>query len=706
MSTLIPVSCSKDCSGGCPLLAHVEGGVLQKVTPNAAAAPGTLLGQSGCVNGFQMARTVYHPERITRPLIRTGERGSGEFRQAGWDEALDMVADRLAAAREHHGAQSVLNLVGTGSVSGALHNTYLLPLRFFGLYGGCTQVHGSYSAGASGFAVPYVLGRQRRSGIDPATLDHSALILLWGANVMDTHMGSEMGPRLRHASRKGTPVIVIDPRRTRTVEILGAEWINCRPGTDVALMQAVLYVLLAEERVDWNFARSVSVGFDRLAGHVLGQEDGIPRDPAWAQALCGTPADAIVRLARQYGEAKPVALLPGLSIQRTRGGEDAFRMAIALQVATANLGRLGGSSGDLNNRLPGPAMGGLPLPAPPAAQPQASVPILRWPDAVLEGRTGGYPSDIRVIYATGANYLNQGSDVHKNVRAFRSVDFAVCHDYFLTPTARHCDVVLPVTTYLERNDIVHPDAGNYLLFSNQAISPVGESRNDYDIFCALAERLGFGEDFSEGKDEDAWLRSFVANSDVPDYEAFKRSGIYLGTEQKRVGLADFVSDPEAYPLRTPSGRIEIASQQYHVDTGFPEIPVFHPDMVDPALPLRLITPKSRNRIHSQGSNVDWMRQREPHMLWMHPQDAQERRVADGDVIEVFNPQGRVRIPVRVTADIMPGVVSLLEGVWAELDTGGVEIAGSANTLSDTVGTLPSQSSTTHGIPVQVVLAEG
>ncbi|MCE5209798.1 MAG: molybdopterin-dependent oxidoreductase [Chloroflexi bacterium] len=698
MIELIPVSCSKDCSGGCTLLAHVEDGVLKRITSNEKVKGGTLLAQSGCVNGFQMPHIVYHPQRITRPLIRTGERGSGEFRPASWDEALDTVADRLRRLKEMHGAQSVLNLMGTGSVSGTLHNTYMLPLRFFSFFGGCTLFHSSYSSGASGFAVPYVLGARDRSGFDPATLLQSRLIILWGANVMDTHQGSEMGPRLMQARRNGIPFIAVEPRRTNTIRRLDAEWIPCRPGTDTALMQAVLYVLLEEGYVDWDFVNRYSTGFDLLARHVLGKEDSIRRDPDWAEKMCGTPAGTVASFARQFGSTRPAVLLPGLSIQRTMGGEEAFRMTIALQTAVGNVGKPGGSSGDLNNRLPKPHLGHLPI---PDTAPQPSVPVLRWPDAVLEGRAGGYPSDIQAIYSTGGNYLNQGTDISKNIRAFQAVDLAVCHDYFLTPTARFCDVVLPVTTYLERNDIVIPDSGNYLTFSNRAISPLGEVRDDYQIFCALADRLGFGDDFSQGKTEDDWLRSFVADSDVPDYEEFKRSGVFLAADQNRVGMADFVSDPIAHPLPTPSGKIEIASERYHRDTGFPAYPVYRGPQPNADFPLMLITPKSKFRIHSQGSNVAWLREREEQALWMNPADAQPDGIRDGDQVLLGNTQGTIQIKARVTEDIMPGVVCLLEGVWLEMAPDGRDVAGSANMVTSTDGTRPSTATTSNSVPVWV-----
>jgi len=173
--------------------------------------------------------------------------------------------------------------------------------------------------------------------------------------------------------------------------------------------------------------------------------------------------------------------------------------------------------------------------------------VYLWPDAVLEGRAGGYPTDIKAIYNVGGNYLSTGSDVHKNIRAFETVELSVCHEHFLTPTARYCDVVLPVTTFLEREDILFP-AGNHLFYSHKVIEPVGQTRNDYDIFCDLAARLGFGEAYSERRSAGQWIDHFLAESEVPDAEEFRRTGIYIGGEQARFGLSDFVSDPEAHPL--------------------------------------------------------------------------------------------------------------------------------------------------------------
>jgi anaerobic dimethyl sulfoxide reductase subunit A len=469
------------------------------------------------------------------------------------------------------------------------------------------------------------------------------------------------------------------------------------PGTDTALMAAVLYVLLLEDRVDRSFVRRTSTGFEVLERYVLGLDDGRPKNPSWAEEICSTPKKTIAELARQYGRSKPTALIPGLSIQRTIAGEEAIRMAVALQTATGNIGVPGGSSGaNVWNRLPEPRFGKLPVPSLPKP---SEVPVNSWPDAILEGVAGGYPGEIKAIYNVGGNYLTTGSDLCKSIRAFQRVEFSVCHDYFLTPTAGYCDVVLPATTYLERSDVVFPET-NHLLYSHRVIDPVGEARNDYDIFCALADRLGFGGEYSQGRSADRWLEQFLESSEIEDVEGFRRSGIYVGDEQERCGLSDFLSDPESHPLDTPSGKIEIASRRY-AGLGFPDIPTWRGLQPTPEYPLYLITPHARYRINSQYANDPWFVRLEEQALWMNPEDAKVRRIEEGGRVEVESPEGKMRIPIRTTGDIMPGVVCLTAGMWPRIGRDGVDTAGSANILTSTVPTKPSLSSRTHSVAVEV-----
>lgn len=689
----IPVSCNKDCGGGCPLLAWVEDGRIRRIGNNPLG--GRFL--TGCVRGYEMPRVVYAEDRILKPLLRSGPRGSGQFREVAWTEALDLVAARLSEVQDTHGPGSILGLAGYASGRGALHSTQRLTKRFLALLGGYTEITGGYSSAAADFVTPFVLGTNL-AGIDAATLQHSQLILLWGANISDTRLGCETEARIRQAKQRGVEIIVVDPRRSATVRKLGDRWIPVRPGTDAALMLAVLYVLLEEGLVDRPFIETYSAGFPGLEAHVLGQDGGMPKTPAWAEALCGTPAETIVELARRYGGTHPAALIPGLSIQRTVGGEEAIRLAIALQVATGNLGRHGGSSGALTwDKMPQPRMAGMPVPPNPAG---AAIPVVRWPDAVLEGRAGGFPADVKAIYNAGGNYVVQGSDLHKSIRAFQHVEFAVCHDYTLTPTAQQCDVVLPATTFLEREDIVFPGGGNYLLYSHRAVPPQPEARDDYVIFCGLADRLGFGSAFSEGRSEGEWLDHFLSNSEVTDVEAFRRTGIYWAADQERVSLSDFVDDPRAHPLATPSGKVQISSADY-ARLGAPAVPTCRLLAGSDRFPLRLITPHPRFRTHSQYDTIAWFKDKEPQRLCLHPVDAAARGIGSGDEVLVQSPQGRMRIRAQVTEDIMPGVVSLLQGAWPALDADGVDTAGSANVLTSTDPTLPSQATRTHSVLVEV-----
>jgi anaerobic dimethyl sulfoxide reductase subunit A len=347
--------------------------------------------------------------------------------------------------------------------------------------------------------------------------------------------------------------------------------------------------------------------------------------------------------------------------------------------------------------LPPPRMGTISVPPNPS---RAAVPVVQWPDAILDPAQFGLVEPIKAAYNVGGNYLVQGSDLHKSRRAFQALEFAVSHDLFLTPTAQQCDVILPTTTSLEREDIIIPTGGNYLLFAHQAVPPLPETRNDYDIFCELAGRLGFLAEYSEGRDAKAWLAHLAEQSEVPDLDEFKRTGIYMAEDQLRVGLSDFVSDPAAHPLPTPSGRVEISSAAYAA-TGFPPIPHCRILEATAEYPLRMVTPHPRFRVHSQYDNIPRFGRGETQALWIHPEDARQRGIEHGQIALIRSPQGTIRIAACVTEDIMPGVVSLTEGVWPRFDADGAELAGSPNALTSTEPTLPSRATRTHSILVEV-----
>ena len=286
----------------------------------------------------------------------------------------------------------------------------------------------------------------------------------------------------------------------------------------------------------------------------------------------------------------------------------------------------------------------------------------------------------------------------------------VVHEPFLTPTARYADLALPICTDLERSDMITAWANDLRLwYSRQAVEPAGEARGDYWVFSQLAERLGFGETYSGGRSEQEWLEQFLDPQRLPEgieAESLRREGSVrledkAGLEgQARVALADFRADPAAHPLPTRSGLIEISNPEAEA-YGLPVIPSYIEAVPDAGgYPLQLVTPHHKHRSNSCLAAVPWLKQVDPQVVWMHPEDARARGVAHGDVVEVYNDRGVVRLPAKVTARIMPGVTCIYQGAWYQPGPDGVDEGGCANVLT---GARPSLSGgpSTHTIWVEI-----
>jgi anaerobic dimethyl sulfoxide reductase subunit A len=328
------------------------------------------------------------------------------------------------------------------------------------------------------------------------------------------------------------------------------------------------------------------------------------------------------------------------------------------------------------------------------------LPVYLWADAALRGREGGYPGDVKILYNVGGNYIIQGSDISKNIKAFMRAEFSVCHEHFLTPTARYCDYILPATTFLEREDILFPGL-NYLFYSGRAAAPLGETKNDFEIFSLLAQKLGIGEEYKEGKDENQWVDACLEVSEIKDKEAFKRTGIYSGKNQERVGLADFIKDPAGSPLATPSGLIELCSEKYRADTGFPAVPVPRYEAPEKGYPLRMATPHAKFRVNSQNGNILHFIGKEPQQVLMHKVDALDRGISDNEEVRIYSPIGEVVVRAALTDELMRGVVVLLQGAWPGFSSGGATNRDNPNFCTSSEPTKPSNGSRTHTVFVQV-----
>ncbi|NJB67565.1 anaerobic dimethyl sulfoxide reductase subunit A [Desulfobaculum xiamenense] len=727
-------SCNVNCGGRCALRAHVVDGVVRAIDSEADTAGHAA---TACLRGRAMRHRLYAPDRLKYPMLRVGARGEGKFRRASWDEALDLLAARLREAIDTWGNESVYLNVGTGNWGAVLSNSCSSGAptisRLMNCLGGHLRSYGTYSYAMLEAALPYTYGGAWVDGNPITDVAHSELAVFFGNNPATTRMGGlgvshDLARALR---RSGTRLIVIDPRHSDTAATFADEWIPIRPGTDAALVSALAHVLITENLVDHDFLATHTIGYDEdsmpdgvpagqsYRSHILGLgPDRTAKTPGWAEAITGIPAERIVRLAREIGAAKPCYIAQGWSLQRQANGEQNCRAVCMLPILTGNVGIRGGNTGAREGFFTMPFAGFPTLDNPVAA----SIPCFMWTEAVRRGHemtatTDGVrgvdklPSDIRFIWNFAGNCLiNQHSDANRTARIL--VDETKCRtivviDNVMTASARFADILLPGVTNLEEDDFALSDYATdigYVIFARKAVEPLFESRSIYDICAAVAKRLGVGEAYTEGRDRAGWLAHLYEESrrllpGLPERmdDAFD-TGIFRmrDPEAPRVPYAAFRRDPVANPLDTPSGRIEIFSKrlwdlgktwQLGPDERIPGLPEYVPawegveDPLRRTYPLQLIGHHPRQRTHSTGDNVDWLRRIERQELWMNPADAALRGIAQGDMVRVFNARGAVLIPARVTPRIAPGVLSLPEGAWYAPAQDGADTGGCINVLT-------------------------
>lgn len=740
--TIVPSGCAHNCGGHCVLKAWVKDGRIIRITtddrPDSPADPQL----RACPRGRAYRRRVYHPDRLKYPMKRVGERGDAKFARISWDEATRLVADTMLRVRDTYGPAAFFNHYASGGSS--LFAGSQMSARLLNLFGGRLNYYNSYSSACARWATPYSLGTE-----DPGNSNddwiNSKLLLLWGFNPAETIFDTNSSYRLKLARQAGAKIIVIDPRLTMTAQALADEWIPIRPGTDNALMDAMAFVMITEVLHDQAFLDRSCVGFDEehlpegaprgssYKSYVLGQTDGVPKTPAWAESFTLIPAATIAGLAREYARTKPAALLTGLAFNRRAYGEQPVRGTIALAAMTGNVGISGGSAGGRTYSISRPfPVGGFPTGQNPIPE---AIPVFKWTDAVVRGTEMGAAdgvvrlpegrntlrSNIKFIFNTAGNTLiNQHGNVNRTDRILRDpslLEFIVVTDQFLTPSARYADVLLPAVTWFEHNDMCTVwGNGGSLIFMNQAIAPMHECRSDYDIFTHIADRFGLAQQFTEGRTELQWLEEIVkpsqaADATFPGFEEFRRRGVHIFKWDKpHVAFADFREDPVKHPLNTPSGKIEIYSSRLadmRIE-GLPAIAKFIPEWEggpwDPLFakyPLQAIGSHYHRRVHSTHDNVDWLEEAMPQRVFMNPVDARARGIANGDEVRAFNDRGELRGRARLTTRIIPGLVDIPQGAWWTPDAKGVDRRGCVNVLTSERATPGARGNAQHTMLVEV-----
>jgi biotin/methionine sulfoxide reductase len=671
-------------------------------------APSPLLGN--------VPGSLRHPTRVAGPAVRRGwldhgpgrsdRRGRDPFVEVSWEAAEELLAAELLRVRAGHGNEAIFGGSYGWASAGRFHHAPSQLRRFLGLFGGFTASRGTYSLGTSEVLLPHVVGDAgavlRTASSWPTIVENTELIVAFGG-MPEKNVFVTPGGVTRHAvpghlaalASRGVRVVLISPLRGDLPADLDVEWYPLVPATDVALMLGLAHTLVAEGQHDREFLGRHCAGYDTFERYLLGQADGVVKDAAWAASICGAEPAAIRGLARQMAASRTLITVTW-SLQRIQHGEQPVWAALALAAMLGQIGLPGGgfghgygSMGDVGDNGPLLRLPFLPQGRNPVRE---FIPVARIADMLLSPGSGYdyngerrvYP-DIRLVYWAGGNPFHHHQDLGRLRTAFSRPDTVVVHEPHWTATARHADIVLPVTTSLEREDLGGGRRDSHLIAMHQAVEPAGLARDDHDVLSALAGRLGLRAAFTEGRTARQWLEHMYGQwrtamggdgHDVPGFAEFWAAGEYrLPPGPARFTLFErFRADPVGAPLRTPTGRIEITSATI-ASFGYPDCPG-HPVWLEPdewlgsprarRFPLHLIANQPATRLHSQldiGVVSQQAKVAGREAIQIHPADARARGISDGDVVRVFNDRGACLAGAVLTAAIRRGVARLPTGAW-------------------------------------------
>src|SRR5262245_15313152 len=634
-SRVVKVACPHDCPDTCGMLVTVQDGVATKIQgdPTMPFTEGTL-----CTKVAHYLERTYSPDRLTYPQKRIGKKGEGKFKRISWDEALDEIAARLKAVEP----ETILPCSYAGTMGMVQYMS--MDRRFFNKLG-ASQLDRTLCSSAGKYGMKATLGGS--VGMDPERFDQAKLIMLWGANpiVSNLHLWS----RVQEAKRRGAKVVAIDPYRSLSAEKC-TQHVALLPGTDGALALGLMHVLITEDRIDHDYVAKYTVGYEALKKRVLEAHT-----PQWAARTCGISVDEVVQLAREYGSTRPAAIRLNYGMQRHAGGGIAARTIACLPA-------LVGAWRD--------AAGGIVLTTADfykfdhAGLERPDLLAGRRPRVVNQSKLGealtSAQPPVRALIVYNNHPVAVCPDSEKVIAGFSREDlFTVVMDHFQTDTADYADILLPATTQLEHYD-VHKSYGHlYVLGNNPAIAPVGESLPNSEVFRRLAARMGFDEPCFRDSDEDVCR---TALGSAFDWEELKQRGWQRLPKPER--FAPYAEG--GFP--TASGKCELYSAALEKQ-GVDPLPFYNPpaEVADEALaqryPLAFLSPPARHFLNSSFANMARFREfeREPH-LDMHPDDAAERGIRDGDRVRVFNDRGGYTLKARVNGKPRRGVV-VAPSVW-------------------------------------------
>jgi anaerobic selenocysteine-containing dehydrogenase len=699
MKKVVHAACPHDCPDACGVLITIDDGRATKITgdPKHPVTRGFL-----CAKVAKYIDRVYSPDRVLYPMRRVVPKGSGnkdasDFQRISWPEALSQIADRFRSIAAEFGPEAILPYSYGGTLATLSSNS--MDRRFFHRMG-ASQLERTICSAAGEAGLKSVTGV--KFGTEPEQFSRSRYIIAWGANIHGNNV--HLWPFIEEARRAGAKLVVIDPYKTRTAKC--ADWyLPINPGTDTALALGMMHVIIGEGLHDADYVAKYTLGFEQL------QEKVKDYTPEKVAGWTGISADDIRKLAREYATERPAAIRVNYGVQRSEGGGMAMRAITMLPCITGSWKEVGGG---LQLSLSG-AWG---LNKAPLERVDFMSNALGRPARVVNmvelGKALNALTDppVKTLFVYNSNPAAVCPDHNEVIRGLRRSDlFTVVHEQFFTDTVDYADIVLPATTFFEQKDLQTAYGHYYLQMSNQAIEPLGECRSNVEMFRGLAHAMGFDDPcFSESVEEmidqaldspNPWLQGI-------DRERLEREGhVRLDFPgEKTAGGEPTPFLPFAQGgFQTPSGKAELYNGAL-IAQGLDPVAEFIPPEESRhsagarSYPLELLARKADNFLNSTFSNLPSVQaMEEPGLLELHPSDAGQRGIRDGDAVRVFNSRGEQILCARVNGAVQPGVVAAALN-WAKLTPGGQNI----NVLTSEKLTDMGNSATFYSVLVEVELA--
>jgi anaerobic selenocysteine-containing dehydrogenase len=695
---MIPTFCSL-CGPwmGCGLNCYVKDGKLVRVEgmKESPLNEGKL-----CPKAFASMQWVYSPQRLRYPLKRVGEKGEGKFERVTWDEALDIIANKLKEQKEKYGPESLAIL----SPQRRSYSDYLY--RFLIAHGSPNYGHSGLCAIQRAFGFAYTVAVPML-GMMGSDYEHTDLIVVWGANPV--YCGAPMGPpigtlkRILSARERGAKLIVIKPEMQPDAAKADI-WVPIRPGTDGALALAMLNVIINENLYDKDFVSKWCYGFDKLVPHIQ------KYTPEWAEPITGLPADQIREVARLYGTAKSACIFAGNAFDQTVDSNNAVRAVAILIAISGNLDRPGGNIVPTRSTMPAVKPVHLrerytqewvdKLVGPEIAscfQPfieGTSSAYYRCLDSVLTGK----PYPIRTIIAPGTQPTVITRGTKRIVEALKKLEFFVVIDVMQTSSMPWADVVIPVATMYECDhpfEVPMMGVGNWIMARNKVIEPLGDYKSDYEFWLDLAVKMGYGEDFWHGNIEECMnyqlenfgmtmeeLRAYPTGIIYEKPVVYERYEQIFATPSPRLSGAPYL----------PQGKVAIYNTTFE-ENGFnplpewvepPESPTGTPELLAKYPLVFFDTHTSEAYNHGWLRNVPYLREIQPDpWIHIHPETAKARGIENGDWVIVESPHGWIKVKALYFPGIRPDTIMSLHGWWQGCDELGLPgysiLDGGANT---------------------------